>query len=548
MVSHNYPIYNKTRNTLYLRDSACPDHDWDGNPPPSQIKPNTDTSFNVTYMFFHPDDSSWAVYADAFGGKYTLNANRIAGLKDNSTAKAEGTLNSVSTTIGDYLGYNTTSYTINQGEFPPQTLFELIFNSSKGTFEGPWQLPGSGYPVFVASRASVAATPNGAVQAVALGMDGRLYHSVRGPGFGIGTLERAILGPGMGTQVWQPWGVPRGANGAPAFGGPDVAITGMPNNDAQIIAIGIDNVAYHNIRFANGSWQGWAPLQSASRVALSGCPGAGSGGDTVVAILDGNKKLSVNMRISSSGASSWKGWSSPKGVYGAPAFTGRSLSVATNKDGDSRILAIDEEDQIWSTTYTRAGVWGTWALVSRDHQAYEVSLAGADGVFHAAFLGTDGFVYQSLLDAAGKWGDFTPLPDVSGNFQGSIVGVARRSDGASHLLLAKARPGTKYFVNNTNWALSIDLQVREGVVAGQNDIKTSFSLNPGERKQVSYSAHQGAAIDAIILNFVDNNELFASQLVVVTAGSVVDHEMNDNSTVTFNPSREQIAVLMSFGN
>ncbi|MGY4967502.1 hypothetical protein [Streptomyces sp. 900105245] len=324
----------------------------------------------------------------------------------------------------------------------------------------------------------------------------------------------------------------------------------MANNDLHMIAIGVDNNAYHDIRLANGTWQGWQPIpghgaatMGASRVSLAGMPN----GDVAVAVLDGSGVLYVNTR-SANPAPSWTGWVAAKGPTGRANFTGRALSIAANSDGSSRIVAIDADDIIWSITYKRDGTWGNWAMVSRDHQAYEVSLAKSDTApglaeIQALILGTDGIVYFTRLSAQGVWDS----PSKVAPLEGSMVALANiPNSGCSFALLSTAKPCTKYFVNNTPWPLSVSLNVREGATVGENDLSVKFDIEARQQQQVTYSAHENAKLDGILLNFVDSNELYAQQLIVVTAGSTVDQEINNSSQITFNPGPNQDSVFMSF--
>ncbi|MFJ8437953.1 glycoside hydrolase domain-containing protein, partial [Kitasatospora griseola] len=76
--------------------------------------------------------------------------------------------------------------------------------------------------------------------------------------------------------------------GTPTMLARETAIAGMPDGTAQVVGIGSDGNVYHETRLANGSWTGFAPLagvgtptMQASKVAIAGMP---DGSSQVVAV------------------------------------------------------------------------------------------------------------------------------------------------------------------------------------------------------------------------------------------------------------------------
>jgi hypothetical protein len=63
-----------------------------------------------------------------------------------------------------------------------------------------------------------------------------------------------------------------------------VAIAGLPDGSSQVLAIGNDGNAYHDIRFASGSWSGFSAVQGpygsstfpSQRVGIAGMPDGSS--------------------------------------------------------------------------------------------------------------------------------------------------------------------------------------------------------------------------------------------------------------------------------
>jgi len=139
-----------------------------------------------------------------------------------------------------------------------------------------------------------------------------------------GQLWHNIYSIGPGT--WQGWAQPTQVPG----GGASIAAAGMANGNAQFMVIGANGIAYHNIRYANGSWQGWRAL-AGQPPGLQRYPG------TVSASVDsqGNAQFIItehtdvsndqwvayhNIRYANG---SWQGWNrlNTDGPRCAPAIT-----------------------------------------------------------------------------------------------------------------------------------------------------------------------------------------------------------------------------------
>ncbi|MFF7633213.1 hypothetical protein ACFZB9_08690, partial [Kitasatospora sp. NPDC008050] len=99
------------------------------------------------------------------------------------------------------------------------------------------------------------------------------------------------------------------------------SITAMPNGDTQLVAYGLDHVLYHNIRLANGGWQGWAQV-----------PGFGSSTFTGSGPTIAGSKTSNSAQIITVGVDhalyhcirnpdgTWQGWAPIEGVGTGTTF------------------------------------------------------------------------------------------------------------------------------------------------------------------------------------------------------------------------------------
>jgi hypothetical protein len=220
---------------------------------------------------------------------------------------------------------------------------------ANGTWQG-WQLVqgASGASSFQGSALGIAATPNGDAQIVAIGNDGNIWHDVWAAG-----------------NTWSGWGEVLGVGSAGSFQATSVAIAGMPNNDAQIVAVGNDGSLYHNIRLANKNWLGWGQVQgaggagtfSASTVAISGMPN----GDAQVIAVGNDGFIYDTVRYAASG--NWQDWIRLSGAGGAGAFAASAIAIGTMTNGDAQILAVGNDGDIYRMTRLADTSFTDWAAV-----------------------------------------------------------------------------------------------------------------------------------------------------------------------------------------
>ncbi|MET9961230.1 FG-GAP-like repeat-containing protein, partial [Streptomyces sp. NPDC006326] len=174
---------------------------------------------------------------------------------------------------------------------------------------GSWQ---GWNPVSTWSARAVAATgmPSGDLQVVIIGLDGKLYHTAR-----------------YADGRWQPWNAIEGYQGATGFAASSVAVAGMPNGDAQFVAVGNDGRQYHTIRFVNGSWQGWSPIGGVDNATSVGITGMSNGDAQLIAVApDGI--VYQNARYA---GRSWQGWV-------APGFLANDAGITGTGTGETHVL------------------------------------------------------------------------------------------------------------------------------------------------------------------------------------------------------------------
>ncbi|MFC9648736.1 MULTISPECIES: hypothetical protein [unclassified Streptomyces] len=312
---------------------------------------------------------------------------------------------------------------------PQRITSHTFYNSTRkadGTWTGPSALSGAGNAFrYVGDRQAVSAMPDGGVQVLGVGVDGNIWHNIR----------RADGG-------WQGWNALQAAdNKNVGFAAEDIALTTSPRGDAQVVAVGKDGYAYHNIRYADGNWQGWAAmpgqdagLLKATRIAAARMPD----GSTQVLVFGGDGRMRLGTRAADG---AWSAWKTVAGVN-APDFQGPALSIAALPNGDSQIAAIGIDGNIWHTIHRADGGWSGWGLpagVSGGGMgASTVSLTGMpDGSVQVAAVGHDGDVYHAERFSSGDWTPFQRVSGIrgAGTFAGDQVGITGLPDGSSRLIL-----------------------------------------------------------------------------------------------------------------
>ncbi|WP_223837759.1 CHAP domain-containing protein [Streptomyces venezuelae] len=148
---------------------------------------------------------------------------------------------------------------------PDGTLQVLITGNDGNVYhtirktDGTWQsfnaVAGTGTnTTFQANNIAIAGLPNGSTQLLATTTDNTVHHNIRNA-----------------DGTWQGWAKTDGFGGAPTFAATSIAITGMPSGDTQILAVGNDGKTYHSARYNNGTWQGWWNTgMGAQKVAITG--------------------------------------------------------------------------------------------------------------------------------------------------------------------------------------------------------------------------------------------------------------------------------------
>ena len=187
------------------------------------------------------------------------------------------------------------------------------------------------------------------------------------PGLSKGTLFHQIL---TGTTGVSGWASPAGSTGIA-----QAADTGMPNGSSQLVAVTNSGALEHNIRNANGSWQGWRTLNqpgvTLSNTSIAGMP---NGSSQIIEVTStGILKHTVR---NANGSWQATGWGTPAGSTGIV-----QAAIAALPDGSTHLVAITTAGNVENTVRYANGSWYPhgWGLFSQTIdlvQAGDASIAG----------------------------------------------------------------------------------------------------------------------------------------------------------------------------
>lgn len=203
------------------------------------------------------------------------------------------------------------------------------FRFPDGSWLG-WAQTSQTVPEDTDTLAATAAGVNGnfVVQVVAMTTGGAIWHTIYNPGNG----------------SWQNWAQPVQV---PSFA-QTIAAAGLRNGDAEFIAVGNNGMVYHNIRFADGSWQKaqwvepaqppagwWSPDSS---VSVSAAADYNGNAQFVIWYLNlSNSVPSIYHTIRYSDGSWQKtGWGKPGLAPGYPACSG-DIAIPTWNSNDTNL-------------------------------------------------------------------------------------------------------------------------------------------------------------------------------------------------------------------
>ncbi|WP_051833392.1 FG-GAP-like repeat-containing protein [Streptomyces katrae] len=267
---------------------------------------------------------------------------------------------------------------------------------------------GAGY--FQGREQAITSTPDGSVQVLGTGLDGKLYHRAR-----------------FTNGFWSSWEALRGTGGSSTWGSQAEAIAGMPNGDAQIMSVGTDGRIYHNARFNDGRWQGWnvASTWSAKAIAATAMPN----GDMQVVIIGLDGKLYHNARYANG---NWQGWNGLGGPQGGPYFAASSVAIAGMPNGSAQFVAVRSDGVLYHDIRHVDGNWQGWSPIGEVNNATSVAITGmSTGDAQLVAVAPDGITYHNARYSSGYWQGW-----VVPGYIAQRAGIAGTGNGDAHVLVS----------------------------------------------------------------------------------------------------------------
>ncbi|HEX4226526.1 MAG TPA: hypothetical protein VHZ97_29450 [Pseudonocardiaceae bacterium] len=284
-------------------------------------------------------NGTWTSWDEPSGTAFTVSS---AGMADNSTQFA---LVGVNDLVYDLVrAPNGTSYT-----------YQLV--------------PGPGWSGgFAAGDVTVAKGPNGSAEVFVTDYNSNLLYE----------NDRSAAGS------WSGWKLLPGLSGASSFQVRHVAAAGLPNGSVQLLVTtpDPDGYIYSNTHNADGSWTGWQALAGigsaskigASSVAIAGLP---DGSAQLVAMV-GTSGIYHEVRGADG---TYHGWQLLAGANGASSFNAWHVAIAGMPDGSAQLVATDNANNIYHEIRAANGNWSGWQALAgvggaANLTAADVTIAG----------------------------------------------------------------------------------------------------------------------------------------------------------------------------
>jgi len=210
------------------------------------------------------------------------------------------------------------------------------------------------------------------------------------PGLSKGTLFHAVL-PFTGSSGW--------ASPAGSTGIAQAANTALPNGSSQLVAVTTNGTLEHNIRNANGTWQGWRTLtQSGVTVTDASIAGMPNGSSQIIEVTS-TGVLKHNIR-NANGTWQTSGWGSPAGSTGIA-----QAAITAMPNGSSQLVAVTTSGVLEYNIRNANGSWQGWLTLSQPGVTVtDASIAGMpNGSSQIIEVTSAGVLKHNIRNANGTW-------------------------------------------------------------------------------------------------------------------------------------------------
>ena len=269
-----------------------------------------------------------------------------------------------------------------------------------------------------------------------------------------GTLLHQVISTGQAG-----WQEPAGSAGVT-----QASITGLPNGSSQLVAVNAKGSLEHDIRFANGSWQGWNTISQPGVTAENAGIAGMSNGSAQLVEVTSTGVLKHDVRNANG---SWQtgGWATPAGSTG---ITQASITALPN--GSSEIVAVTTTGTLELDVRYANGSWKGWDSISQPGVTVaNASIAGMpNGSSQFIEVTSTGALEYNALSANGSWqaGGWT-TPAIAADAETPIsitqASITALPNGSSQIAVATgSAPGFAVHYANGSWSGWAQLYQRVG--------------------------------------------------------------------------------------
>jgi hypothetical protein len=289
------------------------------------------------------------------------------------------------------------------------------------------------------SQGDLAVMPDGGAvggylrQEVIVGVDGKVRHRAQ-----------------LTNTNWTAFAVVPGVGGsAGGFFAKRVAIAGALDGSAQVIVVGPDDRAYHTMRYANGSWSGFAQL-------------AGAGGavnfaarDLDIAIVNSTPTTPGQAHVVGNGlqngdvyhrvrldSGDWTPW----GLISSLTAQTNQVAIAFDASANAYVLTTSPTQGVTRRIRYPQGNWTGWVTMATNGASplkdVSLTLDSSLAVAWVAYIGADGGVWSQQID--------NPLLDTSWSQpllspsyvmeKGRVVSVGVGTNAGTEVVVVQVQP------------------------------------------------------------------------------------------------------------
>lgn len=249
-----------------------------------------------------------------------------------------------------------------------------------------------------------------------------------------GTLLHEVLTGASGASGWA---VPAGSTGLA-----QADITAMPDGSAQFVGVTASGQLEHDIRFANGSWQGWRVLtQPAVTVKDASIAGMPNGSSQIIEVLSNGTVLHDIRNANGSWQSA--GWANPGGTGIVQA------AVTALPDGSTQFVAVTAGGQVEHNVRLATGAWQGWRVLSQPGVTVtNASIAGMpNGSSQLIEVTSTGTLKHDIRNANGSWQGWAVPAGSAGIARADITALP---NGSSRLVTVTASGLVRETTRNAN--------------------------------------------------------------------------------------------------